>query len=122
MDHRGRSPSNLRQSCRQGHRRAVRRPVGGRTSLYRLRSRRRQGIPLTACTAAPTDERNTSRVRNTMTVARPDLDPELVQLLEQMPEMPPLNGQTLEQIRPFARPPVEPLLEGRAVRRSELTI
>jgi len=57
-----------------------------------------------------------------MIPVRPEIDPELVELLGQMPEMPQLDGETLEHIRPFARTPIDPVLEGRAVRRSELTM
>jgi hypothetical protein len=50
-----------------------------------------------------------------MTSARPASDPGL-------PPMPPLNSETLAQIRPFASAPLEPLLAGRAVERREITV
>ena len=53
---------------------------------------------------------------------RPELDPQLRTLLAGMPEFPPLNRETLEQIRPYAAGPIEPILEGRAVTRQEVTI
>ncbi|RSM55643.1 alpha/beta hydrolase [Actinoplanes sp. ATCC 53533] len=57
-----------------------------------------------------------------MTSARPAYDPELSILLDAMPQMPPLNSDTLAQIRPFASAPLEPLLAGRAVERREITV
>ncbi|WP_199510723.1 alpha/beta hydrolase [Nucisporomicrobium flavum] len=53
---------------------------------------------------------------------RPDLDPELAALLAGMPLVPRLDAGMLAQIRPFASAPIEPLLDGRAVERRELTI
>ncbi|MEV0609610.1 alpha/beta hydrolase [Polymorphospora rubra] len=57
-----------------------------------------------------------------MTLARPDLDPALRTLLADLPLVPRLTAEALEQIRPFASTPVEPLLAGRAVARREVTI
>ncbi|MTD55613.1 alpha/beta hydrolase [Amycolatopsis pithecellobii] len=50
------------------------------------------------------------------------LDPELHAHLADLPTIPPLTVETLAQIRPFAAPTIEPLLEGRAVEREELSI
>ena len=57
-----------------------------------------------------------------MTLARPDMDPELHTLLADVPLGSELTAETLAQIRPFASAPVEPLLEGRAVNHREITI
>ncbi|MET7394048.1 alpha/beta hydrolase [Dactylosporangium sp. NPDC005572] len=53
---------------------------------------------------------------------RPDFDPHLRALLADLPLMPGLDAEALAQIRPFAAQPVEPLLDGRAVDRREITI
>ncbi|MCO8269345.1 alpha/beta hydrolase [Actinoplanes sp. TRM 88003] len=53
---------------------------------------------------------------------RPELDPQLSDLLAGMPDFPRLDRETLEQIRPYAAGPIEPILEGRAVDRREITI
>ena len=58
----------------------------------------------------------------TAPLARPNTDPELADLLTSMPLVPELNADVLAQIRPFAVTPVEPLLDGRAVDRREVTI
>ncbi|MFI7523302.1 alpha/beta hydrolase [Micromonospora globbae] len=57
-----------------------------------------------------------------MTLARPDLDPELRALLADMPFVPRLDPEVLAQIRPLASAPVDALLDGRAVARREVTI
>lgn len=57
-----------------------------------------------------------------MTTARPALDPELRELLTDMPLMSELDPEVLAQVRPFSSMPVEPLLEGRAIDRREVTI
>ncbi|HEU4424050.1 MAG TPA: alpha/beta hydrolase [Pilimelia sp.] len=57
-----------------------------------------------------------------MTLARPNFDPELRALLADVPLVSQLNPEVLAQIRPFASTPVEPLLDGRAVDRREVTI
>ena len=57
-----------------------------------------------------------------MTMARPDIDPELHALLADVPLGSELTAELLAQIRPFASAPVEPLLEGRAVTHREITI
>lgn len=57
-----------------------------------------------------------------MTTTRPNLDPELQDLLSSTPESPPLNQQTLELIRPYATLPVETALAGHAVDRREISI
>ncbi|MFD7221157.1 alpha/beta hydrolase [Streptomyces sp. NPDC059892] len=57
-----------------------------------------------------------------MTTARPDLDPELRALMADMPLMSWLSRETLAQVRPFSSMPVEPLLEGRAIDRREVTV
>ncbi|MEV1333719.1 alpha/beta hydrolase [Micromonospora costi] len=54
-------------------------------------------------------------------VARPDFDPDLQALLADMP-VPQLNAEVLAQVRQFATQPVEPLLDGRAVGRREITV
>jgi len=55
-------------------------------------------------------------------MTRPAFDPELRALLAGMPLVAELNHDVLAQIRPFASTPVEPLLDGRAVERREVTI
>ncbi|WP_214103920.1 alpha/beta hydrolase [Acrocarpospora catenulata] len=57
-----------------------------------------------------------------MTLARPDIDPELSELLAQMQLMSELNPEILAQLRPLMSTPVEPHLEGRAVDRREVTV
>jgi acetyl esterase/lipase len=56
-----------------------------------------------------------------MTPARPPFDPQLGTLLAAMPPVPALDLGVLAQIRPFAKTPVEPLLEGRAIDRREVS-
>ncbi|MEU3188287.1 alpha/beta hydrolase [Streptomyces sp. NPDC006923] len=57
-----------------------------------------------------------------MTLARPELDPELRALLAEMPLMAELNPDVLAQLRLLPPTPVEPLLEGRRVDRREVTV
>ncbi|MDX3854955.1 alpha/beta hydrolase [Streptomyces sp. AK02-01A] len=57
-----------------------------------------------------------------MTLARPDLDPELRALLADMPLMTRLSPDVLAQLRLLPPTPVEPLLEGRSVDRREVTV
>ncbi|MEV8598779.1 alpha/beta hydrolase [Streptomyces griseoviridis] len=57
-----------------------------------------------------------------MTMARPALDPELRELLADMPLMSRLNPEVLARLRPLSSTPVEPLLEHRRVDRRELTV
>ncbi|WP_438306675.1 alpha/beta hydrolase (plasmid) [Streptomyces sp. HUAS TT11] len=57
-----------------------------------------------------------------MTAGLPALDTELRKLLADMPAMSQLSPELLAQIRPFSSAPVEPLLEGRAIDRREVTI
>ncbi|MFF9646894.1 alpha/beta hydrolase [Kitasatospora aureofaciens] len=57
-----------------------------------------------------------------MTTARPALDPELRELLADMPLMSRLNPEVLAQLRQLPSPPIEPLLEHRQVDRRELTV
>ncbi|WP_329136878.1 alpha/beta hydrolase [Streptomyces sp. NBC_01476] len=57
-----------------------------------------------------------------MTLARPDLDPELRALLADMPLMSELNADLLAQLRLLPSAPADPLLEGRAVDRREVTV
>jgi acetyl esterase/lipase len=57
-----------------------------------------------------------------MTLTRPPFDPELGALLAALPPLPALSAETLPQIRPFSSAPVEPLLEGRAIGRREVTV
>lgn len=57
-----------------------------------------------------------------MALTRPPLDPELRALLADMPLVPELNREVLPQIRQFSSMPVEPLLEGRAIDRREVSI
>ncbi|NJP75657.1 alpha/beta hydrolase, partial [Streptomyces sp. C1-2] len=56
-----------------------------------------------------------------MTSERPSLDPELRELLAHMPLMSQLTPEVLARVRPFSSMPVEPLLDGRAVDRREVT-
>jgi acetyl esterase/lipase len=53
---------------------------------------------------------------------RPPLDPELAGLLADLPELPPLDAETLPLMRPYATAPVEPLLAERDVIRREEVI
>lgn len=52
---------------------------------------------------------------------RPALDPDLRTLLAGMPPMPPLDINTLNQIRPYATSPLAPILEGRPIDHREAT-
>ncbi|NUP32471.1 MAG: alpha/beta hydrolase [Streptomycetaceae bacterium] len=56
-----------------------------------------------------------------MTIARPDLDPELLRLLADMPLGSALDRETLPEMRQFAAVPAETVLAGRAVDRREVT-
>lgn len=56
------------------------------------------------------------------TPSRPGVDPEIEAFLETLPPFVALNAETLPLIRPYASAPVEPLLEGRAVRRREESV
>ncbi|MFI1735792.1 alpha/beta hydrolase [Streptomyces acidicola] len=57
-----------------------------------------------------------------MTTARPDLDPELRELLADMPLMSQLSPEVLAQLRRLPSTPVEPLLAHRQVDRREVTV
>ncbi|SNS23723.1 Acetyl esterase/lipase [Streptosporangium subroseum] len=57
-----------------------------------------------------------------MTLARPDLDPQLRALLAEMPLMSELSPEMLAQLRQFPSTPIDTLLEGRAVDRREVTV
>ncbi|WNV85667.1 alpha/beta hydrolase [Umezawaea sp. Da 62-37] len=57
-----------------------------------------------------------------MTTPRPALDPELRALLADLPLMTEIRPEMLARLRGFSSAPVEPLLEGRAVDRRELTV
>ncbi|MDH6218643.1 alpha/beta hydrolase [Streptomyces pseudovenezuelae] len=57
-----------------------------------------------------------------MATARPALDPELRELLADMPLMSQLSPEVLAQLRQLPSPPVEPLLARRQVDRRELTV
>lgn len=57
-----------------------------------------------------------------MTTARPGLDPELRELLADMPLMSQLNGEVLAQLRLLPSTPVESLLTNRQVDRREITV
>ncbi|MEV6866182.1 alpha/beta hydrolase [Streptosporangium subroseum] len=57
-----------------------------------------------------------------MTLARPDLDPQLRALLAEMPLMSELSPEMLAQLRQFPSTPIDALLEGRAVDRREVTV
>ncbi|MFJ2510457.1 alpha/beta hydrolase [Streptomyces griseoviridis] len=57
-----------------------------------------------------------------MTMARPALDPELRELLADMPLMSRLSPEVLARLRPLSSTPVEPLLEHRRVDRREITV
>ena len=53
---------------------------------------------------------------------RPPFDPGLDVLLAGMPAMPDLSAEVVAQLRQYPSPPVETFLEGRTVRRSEVTV
>ncbi|WP_326810638.1 alpha/beta hydrolase [Streptomyces scopuliridis] len=57
-----------------------------------------------------------------MTMARPALDPELRELLADMPLMSRLNPEVLAQLRQLPSTPIESLLEHRQVDRREITV
>ncbi|WP_351225840.1 alpha/beta hydrolase [Streptomyces sp. NPDC002133] len=57
-----------------------------------------------------------------MSLARPDLDPELSALLADMPLMSQLSTETVAQLRRLPPTPVETFLEGRAVDRCEVAV
>ncbi|MEU0484775.1 alpha/beta hydrolase [Streptosporangium sp. NPDC006013] len=57
-----------------------------------------------------------------MTLARPDLDPELRELLADMPLVSRLDPEMLAQMRHLSVTSVEPYLEGRAIDRREVTV
>jgi hypothetical protein len=57
-----------------------------------------------------------------MSIARPDLDPELLALLAEIPDAPPLSEETLEAIRPYSTIPAEIALAGHDVERQDLTV
>ncbi|MDQ0772005.1 acetyl esterase/lipase [Streptomyces aurantiacus] len=57
-----------------------------------------------------------------MTTVRPDLDPELRELLADMPLMSQLSAEVLAQLRQYPSPPVESLLAHRRVDRREVTV
>jgi acetyl esterase/lipase len=57
-----------------------------------------------------------------MTVARPALDPELRELLADMPQMTQLSPEVLAQLRRFPSTPIESLLGHRSVDRRETTV
>ncbi|HTJ36451.1 MAG TPA: alpha/beta hydrolase [Dactylosporangium sp.] len=56
-----------------------------------------------------------------MSLTRPDIDPELRALLADMPLSSELTPELLAQIRQMPSPPVETLLEGRAIERHDVT-
>lgn len=57
-----------------------------------------------------------------MTIARPGIDPELRDLMAEMPDAPPLSQQTLELIRSYATIPAETALAGHTIERHDLTV
>lgn len=57
-----------------------------------------------------------------MTLARPDLDPELHALLADMPLRSELSLEALAELRPFPSGPIDTVLHGRAAGRRELTV
>jgi acetyl esterase/lipase len=57
-----------------------------------------------------------------LTVGRPGLDPELESLLQQLPQAPALDAETLEQIRPYAVGAVETALAGLEVERRDVVV
>jgi acetyl esterase/lipase len=57
-----------------------------------------------------------------MTTVRPELDPELRELLAEMPLMSQLSTEVLAQLRQYPSPPVESLLAHRQVDRREVTV
>lgn len=58
----------------------------------------------------------------TATLGGPGLDPELQNLLEQLPQAPALDARTLAQIRPYAVGSVEAALAGLEVDRRDVTV
>lgn len=56
-----------------------------------------------------------------MNLPRPGIDPELLDCLAELPPMPPLGPEAIEQLRHFPQPAIETLLEGRPVERREVT-
>ncbi|PZR55005.1 alpha/beta hydrolase [Xylanimonas oleitrophica] len=58
----------------------------------------------------------------TAKTARPAVDPELAELYAALPAPVVLDLDVLPHIRPYSSAPVEPLLEGRPIRRRELTV
>ncbi|MGW3729726.1 alpha/beta hydrolase [Streptomyces sp. NPDC000851] len=57
-----------------------------------------------------------------MTTARPAIDPELRELLADMPLMSRLNPEVLAQLRQFPSPPIESLLAHRQIDQREITV
>ncbi|MEO3814710.1 alpha/beta hydrolase, partial [Sphaerisporangium sp. B11E5] len=57
-----------------------------------------------------------------MTTARPGIDPELRTLLADLPAFPPLTPEVLAQVRQLPAPPIDALLQGRAITRREVTV
>ncbi|OKI60857.1 alpha/beta hydrolase [Micromonospora sp. CB01531] len=57
-----------------------------------------------------------------MNSLRPGIDPELLAPLAELPPMPPLGPEAIEQLRHFPQPPIETQLEGRAVERRDVTV
>ena len=55
-------------------------------------------------------------------ITGPGIDPEIAAILAALPPLDTLSADTLPLIRPYATAPLEPLLEGRPVRRREETI
>ncbi|MBQ1039843.1 alpha/beta hydrolase [Micromonospora sp. C81] len=57
-----------------------------------------------------------------MNLPRPGIDPELLVPLAELPPMPPLGPEVIEQLRHFPQPSIDSQLEGRAVERREVTV
>lgn len=55
------------------------------------------------------------------TTSRPSIDPELATLLAPLPPNSTLDDDLLQQVRPYSSAPVEPVLEGRSIERTEFT-
>ncbi|MEU5907768.1 alpha/beta hydrolase [Micromonospora sp. NPDC047467] len=57
-----------------------------------------------------------------MNIPRPAIDPELLVPLADLPSLPPLGPEVINQLRQFPQPPIETHLEGRSVQRREVTV
>ncbi|MET8356349.1 alpha/beta hydrolase [Micromonospora sp. NPDC005171] len=57
-----------------------------------------------------------------MNLPRPGIDPELLVPLTELPHMPPLGPEVIEQLRHFPQPSIETQLDGRAISRREVAV